>query len=121
MKLKIPYPILLLGPSLFFFLGLSLNAIVVAANRHTMPVLTSNCEESMARWESVGDPIHACMTPQTHLKFLADWFYIPTVGTASIGDGFETVYEYGEWPAWFLWIGLVIADYNKDRLGYTIK
>src|SRR5260221_1869027 len=114
MQIKIPYWPLLLGPSLCFMLGFFLNSLAVASNHGVMPVLTSNCEVREAAWDESGDSIHACMTKSSRLKIFSDWVFIPGLGTASLGDGLETIYDKGMFPALFIWIALIVKDRNSQ-------
>lgn len=113
MRIKIPYWPLLLGPSLAVGLGMLMNAVVIAANHHTMPVLVTSCEQSSVGWAMSGDNVHACMDQLSRFKFLADWFYIPGLGTASPGDFFEWASELAWYPSLAIWASLMIRDRNK--------
>lgn len=118
-KLRIPYWYLLLGPSLLFWLGLGLNALVMALNKNQMPVLwVSGVCTPQTRFAQ--DLVHVCMTAGTRLKFLADWafqwtdvpgvFSIYSVGDALIGLGDAT-----RVPLWCAWVALVIRDKSSKE------
>jgi hypothetical protein len=107
---KIPYWQLLLGPSLAFGLGFLSNALVMAANHGSMPVLLpAGLQLDPDDW------IHSVMTSATHLKFLADWIVIRGFGIASPGDFGEWLYEVTFIPALAAWLGLVVRDHNERR------
>jgi|SRR5579885_2401006 len=103
--LNIPYWYLLFGPSLMLAAGFAMNEIVMAFNNGQMPVLApGGCpKDGLESW------IHVCMTPATHLKFLADWIVLHN-GIASPGDfliwGWDAIF----WPALAVWVALTIKD-----------
>jgi hypothetical protein len=107
MRFKIPYWPLLVGPILSFGIGFTLNAIVIAANHGSMPVLVpGGCEPGMI------SEIHSCMTRTSHLKFLADWILVRGIGIASPGDFLELLFDATFMPALYMWMALVIRKFN---------
>lgn len=107
MRLKIPYWYLLLGPTLAFWLGYGMNALVMAANNGQMPVLwPGGCAPETA------DFLHSCMTAKTHLKFLADWI-VEHHAVASPGDYLERFYDKSFGPGPVAWVALMIRDKHK--------
>ena len=95
---------LLLGPVILFAMGFCLNFTVMVSNHNQMPVFVPGGECSP---EIFGDRdiVHSCMTPKTHLKFLADivWFNDESAD-ASIGDLLIEGFEYTFWPCLILFI-----------------
>jgi hypothetical protein len=111
--IRIPYVSLLIVPALLWFLGYTMNATVIAANGGVMPVQGyTECVGHAA--EERGDTIHACMDKASHLKIFADWVWTPS-GTASLGDALEYGAEYIMYPCLFIWLGLMLGDWNKPR------
>ena len=115
MKIRIPYWYLLILPSLLMWFGMFLNAFAVMENGHTMPVLVTNCQETQAVWSMWGDTIHSCMTHSTKYKILTDWFFIPNLGTASIGDFFEWISDKFYLPFIYMWVALIIKKFNNEK------
>lgn len=108
--MKIPYWPLLIGPSLLFAFGFALNAFVMGINHGSMPVLwPGGCTPDVM----IGDTIHSCMTPFTHLKFLCDWIVVRGVGIASPGDFLELAYELIVIPSLVVWATLMIRDHKR--------
>jgi hypothetical protein len=109
---KIPHWFVLTGPYLAYGFGILLNAIVIAVNKHQMPVLVTDCTESLKYWAQHEDVIHTCLASTSRFKVISDWFYIPGLGTASPGDFFiwggQRLVEYTD----LLWALLMIHDYN---------
>jgi len=106
--MKIPYSYLLLGPTAMFALGFLSNAVVIAANQGSMPVLVpGGCTPGMI------SEIHSCMVHSTHLKFLADWILVRGLGIASPGDFLEWGAYASFWPALTTWVGFIIKDFSK--------
>ena len=103
--MKIPYWKLLVLPFLSLGIGYALNAIVMAANHGQMPV-----QDWVHCWNypADGDFLHSCMTPDTHLKFLADWFRIPGTGWYSMGDLFIMLSDKILDPCLVIWAVLMI-------------
>jgi len=115
MTLYIPYWQFLLIPSLIYGIGWTLNAVVIAIN-HGMPVLAYGaltCDTAV-----FDKAVHICMTPQTRLRFLADWIY--TMGLmASPGDYLEWLGERLLWPSFIIWAVLMIRD-RREMSRWTI-
>ena len=105
--LKIPYWYLLIGPYALFMLGFAMNAIVMSQNGGQMPVQFPGGYP-----EGDSDIIHCAMTHATHLKVLADWIVIKSIGVASPGDILEFAYDVSFLPALSAWFALVIKDHN---------
>lgn len=107
---QIPYRLFLFGPLLLMAIGFTSNAVVIAANGGTMPVLESGCtnDEFAGEIDREGMQVHSCMTKATRLKFLADWILIRHLGIASPGDFFEWAFELTYQPAWLIWCVLMI-------------
>lgn len=84
-----------------YWLGISLNVLVLSVNHGTMPV-------AHAPWIyfDPDDPIHVAMTHAAHLKLLGDWlplYWKPAM--ASVGD---LIYHLGDvikYPCLFIWLG----------------
>ena len=100
--LNIKHSWLLWVPFCLDVVGEGLNAIVMAANKATMPVLYpgGGCE-----WVSDTDIIHSCLVSTTHLKFLSDWIQYRHTAMISPGDLFIMSGEYVFFPfimTWFL-------------------
>ena len=74
MKRKMYWWLLLL-PFVLFYLGGGLNYLVLTANYGTFPVILPWLEMQKLGVEpgSLIDVQHIAMTPQMHLKWLADW------------------------------------------------
>lgn len=106
-RLRLPYWQLLLLPSLAIVLGFTMNALVMAANHASMPVLTP----VGISW-SPEDWLHHNMTPATHLKLLADWIVIRGEGIASLGDFLLWGGDKTREICWIVWAALVIRDAN---------
>jgi hypothetical protein len=80
--MKIPHLYLLVVPAAIHYLGILLNALVLAANNGQMPVLyPGGCEVSLTNLL-----IHTCMTSGSRLKYLADWIIVNHTGIISPGD-----------------------------------
>ncbi len=75
------WPILVL-PYAVGFLGGMMNEAAVWANHLRMPVMVDGCQALLG---GNPDPVHACMTAQSHLKWLGDIF-ISDAGVSSLGD-----------------------------------
>ena len=88
-----------------------MNAIVMASNGGTMPVLyPSGCSVDILGV----DLWHSCFTHATHLKILCDW--IPfTGGVYSLGDVFIEFWDLTMYPALAVWIALIVADVNRKN------
>lgn len=107
--MTIPYWKILLGPYILYGIGLALNALAVAAGHGQMMVLwPGGCGTGFGG----DDPIHGCMTAATHFKIISDWIYLPRMGMASIGDVFLITSNYLQNFCLYVWIALVIKDYN---------
>jgi|ERR1700747_3581360 len=105
---SVPYYEFLLYPGVSLFVGLGLNALVMAVNGGQMPVqYPGGCGDGFG-----DDIIHSCMTHATHLKFLCDWIVIQS-GIASPGDMFIFLYEFIRWPFLVIWGTLVTRDLYK--------
>lgn len=106
--MAIPYKWILAGPPGLFLLGFLMNSLVIAANHGQMPVLMpGSCDPLYF----AGDPIHTCMTHATHLKFLADWVWVGSLGAiASPGDFLIWAYQYLSVPSLWLWTGLAVKE-----------
>lgn len=109
--MHIPRKLLFVGPSLCFVIGVAMNAIVMAANGGTMPVLyPSGCSTDILGV----DLWHSCFTHATHLKILCDW--IPfTGGVYSLGDCFIELWDLFLYPALAVWIALLVSDLNRKN------
>lgn len=108
--MKIPYWQLIILPGLLFCVGFILNSIAVAANQGQMAVLMpGGCYVK----DFVGDPNHVCMTHASHFKFLSDWVLIPSLGIASPGDFLIWLGEYTYLPGLYIWIAMIIRNYNE--------
>ena len=107
---KIPYWYLLLGPTLLFAIGFALNAIVMALNGGPMPVHYTAC----AKMLDPEDMLHSCMTSATHLKILADWIVIKSLGIASPGDMLEWASDILTKPGLIAWVTLIIFDRERS-------
>lgn len=103
--MKIPRWSLVTVPAACFCFGFALNAVVMAANNGTMPVLMSggHCELIDS-----DDIIHSCWSAGVHLKFLADWIVIRGLGIASPGDFFEWFAGIAVGPALIAWATLIL-------------
>jgi hypothetical protein len=111
--IRIPYVALLIVPALLWFLGYSMNVAAVTANSGYMPVQGyTECVGNAAAER--GDVIHVCMDKTSHLKILSDWVYSP-LGTASPGDMLIYGSEYIFYPCLFIWLGLILRDWNEPR------
>jgi len=110
---KFPYWYLLIVPTLVWYFGASLNALVMGINHAQMPVLAPGIECDPMWYIIHRDLLHACMNASTRFKFLADWIVIPDFGTASLGDMFEMLATTFTYPAWCVWIVLMIRDHNR--------
>jgi uncharacterized protein DUF5317 len=105
---KLPYWYLLVVPFLSPFLGVAINALVMAANHSQMPVnMPPGMEIDPSDW------VHTAMTAQTHLKFLCDWIVLRGVGIASPADLLIWLGEYTQVPAFFVWLTLIAKDTTK--------
>ena len=122
MKFRIPYWPLLLGPTLLLYLGALMNWAVIGANHGYMPVqgyiecgvgTEQNLKAVIEEQTGEGDHIHICMSKSSRLKILADWLYLPGLGTASPGDILEFAYEKFLWPCFYMWCALLVVTYNK--------
>ena len=134
------WPLLVL-PIVAVYFGFALNELCIIPNGGFMPVRQDNCEknwvkppaakpgddvEQMLRHMLGGklkaqderiDQVHACMTPSTKRKWLADIF--PTDGgIASIGDQFidfgNTVQPMGEG----IWVLLGLYCWHRQKKFY---
>src|SRR5712664_4112013 len=124
MKIKIPYWPLLIVPTLMLYVGGLMNWAVIGANHGYMPVQGFiECEGGVgeqiaaviAEQAGQGDHIHICMDKNSRLKILADWLFIPGVGTASPGDILEFGYDKLFWPCFYMWGALLVAEFNKKE------
>lgn len=104
----IPRAALLFGPWAALGLGFLSNALVMAFNQGSMPVLIPHGLQL-----DPDDIYHIAMTAHTHLRVLCDWIVIRDVGIASPGDFLEWFYQYFGTPLQAAWLALTIADYNK--------
>jgi Family of unknown function (DUF5317) len=113
MKLpKIPYAWIPVAPFMLFAAGFALNALVLTVNGNQMPVFTSDNVCSL--FFMVHDFLHTCMTPNTHLNFLADWIVLDHgAHIASPGDLLLWASDWLRGPAVGAWFALVIKDYNN--------
>lgn len=93
------WPLLVLPTALVYF-GIGLNAICTVANKGVMPVRTSNCDEIFNA--DAPDPVHACETPKSHVKFLSD-IIAEGDGIVSIGDEFIDIGQTIEKKCTWLW------------------
>lgn len=111
--LKIPYWYLLLGPTLLFYLGIGVNAVVMGRNHGQMPVLWPGGCLAKSNW--MGDYLHSCMTAKSRLKFLSDWINLlgMNIGVASPGDLVLWLGYYTKAKAFWAWVALVIRDHCK--------
>jgi len=92
-----------------------MNATVIAANYGQMPVLTpGGCDP-----DDMDSVIHACMVPETRLKFLGDWVRIRGMGIASPGDFVLWSGENTFWPCLIIWMVLMIRD-RREMSKWTI-
>ena len=107
---KIPYAWLLFGPYLLFVLGFVMNAAVVFANGHHMPVFSPGGDCSLIDPEDV---VHACGNHATHLKAFAD-FIVTNEGISSIGDFFMETLSLTKIPALVAWALLTFRDVVKN-------
>lgn len=95
----------MVAPSVLYYGGQALNALVMAANGGQMPVLwPGGCTAA-----DVGDGFHSCMSAATHLKFLSDWIVLHT-GVASPGDMFVYLGDALWYPAYYLGLGYLAAQ-----------
>jgi hypothetical protein len=103
--MKIPRWTLVTVPVACFCFGFALNAIVMAANGGSMPVLMpqGHCELIDA-----DDIIHSCWSSSVHLRFLADWVVIRGLGVASPGDFFEWFAGTVGGPSLIAWAALIL-------------
>ena len=114
MRPLVPFKLFLFGPAILFAIGFLSNAIVMAANGGTMPVLTAGgcTEDAIAGYaeevDREGMQVHSCMTKATRLKFLADWIVIRHLGVASPGDFFEWAFNLTFKPGLLIWCLLMI-------------
>lgn len=117
MRLKIPYWPILLGPLALGYLGGLLNIIATASNHEQMPVLfPGGCFEGLF----ADDLRHVCMTSATHLKIVCDWILVGTK-LKSPGDFLIGFYEEFESVSLYLWIALIVKDYNNGHLRASWK
>lgn len=111
--LKVPYLALLVGPAVLFGTGILMNALVMAANGGTMPVLwPGGCTPGLL---DPTDPFHSCMVQATHLKWLSDWVILKSVGIASPGDFLEWASDYCTIPAFAMWLALIVKKHNDAK------
>lgn len=111
------WPLLLL-PFLIMYAGVGLNQLVIAANHGSMPVAIPPCFADGAAPGAQLDPVHACITPQTHLKLLSDlWITDADGGIAfeSVGDMLLMDGMAMAQPLTCVWIGLALACYWFKR------
>lgn len=96
----------LIAPILLMGLGTACNQLVMLVNHGQMPVFVPNCDIFNF------DIRHTCMTPETHLKFLADWTKMPGF-TESIGDVFI---DLGDWLSYpFLLFCILTIWVDRDE------
>jgi hypothetical protein len=108
MKVKTPYLWLLLGPLGLTLFGQLMNLICILANGQRMPVMVPYCTEKMV------NIIHACGTPATHFKFLAD-FIVQNGGVSSLGDKFMEAGEALVIPFLVAWVVMTVIKYVKAK------
>lgn len=108
---RIPFKLFLFGPLLLMALGFTSNAVVMAANGGTMPVLMAGCtnDQFQDEIEREGLQVHSCMTHATRFKFLADWISIRHRGIAGPGDFCEWAFELTYQPSLLIWCLLMIV------------
>ena len=111
MRLRIPHSLFLLGPTLAFAVGFTLNAIVIAANGGSMPVLVP----AGANLLDPQDWIHHAMTAVSHLPWLSDWIVIRGFAIASPGDFLIWAGLATQTIGWVIWAVLMIRDANERR------
>lgn len=110
--MKIPYWQLLVIPALVYGLGALLNYVVIGLNGAQMPVLWAGGCSTFAVYH-IGDYVHACMTPSSHLKILSDWIVIGGEGTASPGDLLLWAADAVYLPFVYIWFANIVRDYNS--------
>ena len=97
-------------PYVAILLGTIFNQAAVHANGGHMPVLFPGYQCMAELLEK--DPVHVCMVPSQHLKFLGDWL-IGTKSVTSIGD---QLLEFGsdiQWPSAVLAVAMLVRDTFK--------
>jgi hypothetical protein len=103
-----PY-LLLVVPTAFFWLGISMNSIAIAANHSQMPVeWMGGC----GTYPEDHDIVHSCMTPQSRLKILSDWIQLGRTMT-SPGDLLIELHDDLFAPCLWAWVALML-----NRLGF---
>lgn len=100
-------------PLAFMFVGAACNQAVLVANGDTFPVLANTVRVEGAPPGTQMDKIHVVMSPEHHLKFLADIFDFQD-STESIGD---LMLEFGGWMwgfAPYVWGYAIIRKLNGN-------
>ena len=114
--MKFPFWYLIVLPTALFVIGFALNTLVMTANDNQMPVYApGGCQtvfaQSMLFVDS--DYLHVCMTPDTHLKVLADYIIVRDVGIYSPGDFLEETFLHTWDYALIAWIVLILKKFNE--------
>jgi len=93
---------LIVVPVVIDYFGAFLNQLVIATNRGTFPVLAPNCTIKTSFME-----VHTCMTPDSHLKFLADWISLGNI-VASPGDLLLWLADAIQGPCFYVWLAVIL-------------
>lgn len=108
---SIPFLWMLVLPTVLYYGGYFMNAIVMAFNNGQMPVLVpGGCHSGLVFVTGV----HKCMTETTRLNFLADWI-VTNNGIASPGDFLLWVGDWLMMPMIFAWVALLIQGNRWSR------
>lgn len=107
--MKIPYWQLIFIPAVLFTIGFCMNSLAVVSNHGQMVVhMPGGC----AKGDFDKDRVHACMLEDSHLKILSDWILFDE-GVYSPGDGFIEAANYSYLPFLYMWVALILKDYNN--------
>jgi hypothetical protein len=111
------WPLLIL-PACIMWTGMAMNEIAIHTNQGKMPVYFADCEKKMAprpnpleefiTGESTPetDPVHKCMTPNSHAKIFGD-ILVSDRSVVSIGDLLIEYSNEARWCCYALWITIL--------------
>jgi hypothetical protein len=106
------YWYLIVLPAALFLLGALMNQAVILANHGHMPVSWPGGCSMYPDQDPDVDPIHVCMTKDSHLRILADWLKDDS-GIQSPGDWLMDIANAFFTPFLILWIILTTIDFIK--------
>jgi len=110
------YWYLVILPAALFALGAICNQVAIRCNKGQMPVSwpggCATYPDPKKDPDVRPDPVHKCMTKDSHVKFLSDWL-TDSQGVASPGDWMMDAAEPFFRPFLLLWCFLTTVNFIK--------